>query len=65
MEQRAVMCFLILKGLRASAIDAELKSVYQTEELALSTLKKWRKCFAKGELRSETTQGVENPLPTT
>jgi hypothetical protein len=40
MEQRAVIRFLTLKGLRASAIAAELDSVYGTEALALSTVKK-------------------------
>jgi hypothetical protein len=34
MEQRVVIHFLMLKGLRASAIAAELKSVYETEALA-------------------------------
>jgi transposase len=48
MEQRAVIRFLIVKGLRASAIAAQLKSFYETETLALSTLNKWRKPFAEG-----------------
>jgi hypothetical protein len=53
MERRAVIRFLTftLKGLRASAITAELKLVYETEVLALSVVKKWRKRFAEGELR--------------
>jgi hypothetical protein len=46
MEQRAVIRFLATKGLRASAM-AELKSVYDTEALALSTVEKWRKRFAE------------------
>jgi transposase len=48
MEQRAVIRFLALKRLRASAIAAELKLVDETETLALSTVKKWRKRFAEG-----------------
>jgi hypothetical protein len=47
MEQQAVIRFLILKGLRASAIAAELKSVYATEAVAISTVEKWRKRFAE------------------
>jgi hypothetical protein len=35
MEQRAVISFLTLKGLRASAITAELKLVHTTEALTL------------------------------
>jgi hypothetical protein len=46
MEQRAVVRFLILKGFHASTIAAEPKSVYETEALAISTVKKWRKRFA-------------------
>jgi transposase len=46
-EQRAVIRFLTRKGLRASAIAAELKPVYETEARALSTMKKWRKRFAE------------------
>jgi hypothetical protein len=49
MEQRAAVRFLTLKGLCASAIAAELDSVYETEALALSIVKKWRKCFAEGK----------------
>jgi hypothetical protein len=40
MKQRVFIRFFILKGLRASAITAELKSVYETEALALETAKK-------------------------
>jgi hypothetical protein len=47
MEQRAVVRFLTLKGLRAFAITAEPKSLHQTEALALSTMNKWRKRFAE------------------
>jgi hypothetical protein len=45
MEQRAAIRFLTLKRLHASAIAAELKSVYETDALALLTVKKWRKHF--------------------
>jgi transposase len=48
MEQRAVIHFLTFKGLLASAIPAKLKSVSETDSLALSTVKKWRKRFAEG-----------------
>jgi hypothetical protein len=48
LEQRAVIRFLMPKGLCASAIAAKLKSVYETEELALSTVKKGHKPFAEG-----------------
>jgi hypothetical protein len=43
LEQRAVIRFLTLNGLRASLIAAELKLVYQTDALALSTVKKRQK----------------------
>jgi hypothetical protein len=48
MEQQVVIRFLTLKVPRASAITAELKSVYEKETLALSTMSKWRKRFAEG-----------------
>jgi hypothetical protein len=48
MGQRAVIHFLTLKGSCVSAIAAEIKSVDETEVLALSTVKKWRKRFAEG-----------------
>jgi transposase len=48
MEQRAVIRFFTLKGLKARDIQAELKSVYGPEALALSTVKKWRKRFHEG-----------------
>jgi hypothetical protein len=40
MEGRAAIHFITLKGLRASAIAAELKPVYETEALAFSTVNK-------------------------
>jgi hypothetical protein len=63
MEQRTVARFLILKGLRASAI-AELKSVYETEVCALSPVKKWCKCFAEGRtsLRRPEEPRFRRPL---
>jgi hypothetical protein len=48
MEERVVIRFLTFKGLLASATAAELKSVYDTEVIALSTMMKWRKRFAEG-----------------
>jgi hypothetical protein len=40
LERRTLIRFLTLKSLRASAIAAELLSVYETEALALFTVKK-------------------------
>jgi hypothetical protein len=48
MEPQTVIRFLTLKGLRFSAIAAELKLVSETEAFAFSPAKKWRKRFAKG-----------------
>jgi transposase len=48
MEQKAVIRFVTLKGLKTKEIRAELESVYGPEALALSTVKKWRKRFQKG-----------------
>jgi transposase len=48
MEQRAVIRFFTLKGLKVKEIRAELESVYCPEALALSTVKKWRKRFQEG-----------------
>jgi hypothetical protein len=48
MEQRAVIRFLTLKGLHASAIAAELKVINEPEALALYAVKKWRRRFAEG-----------------
>jgi hypothetical protein len=39
-EQRGVIRFRTLKGLRAAAIAAQFMSVYEPEVLALSTVKK-------------------------
>jgi hypothetical protein len=67
MEQRAVIHFLTLKGLRAPATGAELKKVYETETLSLSTVSKLSYVLRTGErdIPYTTTQGVENRLPTT
>jgi hypothetical protein len=40
MEQGAIIHSLTFKGLRASAIAAELKAVSETEALTLSAVKK-------------------------
>jgi hypothetical protein len=43
MEQRGVVRFFTLKGLKTRAIHTEHESVYGREALALLTVKKWRK----------------------
>jgi transposase len=48
MEQRAVIRFFTLKGLKAKENRAELESVYCSEALALSTVKKWGKRLQEG-----------------
>jgi hypothetical protein len=62
MEQRAVICFLALKGLHASAIAAELKLIYETEALALSTMSKWCKHFAEGRTLPYNNPRCGRPL---
>jgi hypothetical protein len=57
MEQQAVIRFLTLKGLRASAIAAELKSAYETEVFALSPVTNWRKRFAEGRISPYNDSG--------
>jgi hypothetical protein len=63
-EQRAVIRFLTLKRLRASAIATELKSVYETEALAFSAVKKVRKHFAEERTRALVADNprCERPL---
>jgi hypothetical protein len=48
MEQGAVIRFFTLMGLKAKAIQLELVSVSGLDGLALSTVKKWRRCFQQG-----------------
>jgi transposase len=62
MEQRAVIRFLTVKGLRASAIAAELKSVYEIEALGISTVKKWHKRFAERRTSRDDDSRCGRPL---
>jgi transposase len=41
MEQRAVLCVLMLKGLNPQQIHSELESVCHEDALALPTISKW------------------------
>jgi hypothetical protein len=58
MEQRGVIRFFTLKGLKAKEIRTELESVSGPETLALSTVKKWRKRFQEGR-----TELIYDPRP--
>jgi hypothetical protein len=49
MDQRAVVRFLTLKGLKAMEIEMELSRVYGDEALRISARKKWRTCFLQGK----------------
>jgi hypothetical protein len=49
-KQRTIIRFLARKSSRASAIAADLQSVCETEELALSTVKKWRKLCGREKI---------------
>jgi hypothetical protein len=40
MEQRQMICFFTLKGLKIRAIHIEFESVYDSEALTLSTVNK-------------------------
>jgi transposase len=62
MEQRAVIRFFALKGLKAKEIRAELESVYGTEALPLSTVKKWRKRFQEGRTDLIDDRRPERPV---
>jgi transposase len=53
---------LTFKGLRASAIVAELQSVYETEVITLSTVKEWSKRFAEGRTSQSDDPTCEKPL---
>jgi transposase len=48
MEQRAVIRFFTVKGLKSRDIHAELMSVYGGNALAIAPVKKWRKRFREG-----------------
>jgi hypothetical protein len=48
MEQRVVVRFFTLKGLKAANIHAELELVYGLEALPLPTAKKWPSGFQQG-----------------
>jgi transposase len=48
MEQRAVVHFLTVKGLKAKEIEMELTSIYEDEALQISALKKWWTRFLQG-----------------
>jgi hypothetical protein len=45
MEQRELVCFLTIKGLKAKEIEMKLTSVYGNEALQTSAVKKWRTRF--------------------
>jgi transposase len=62
MEQRAVIRFVTLKGIKATAIQAELESVYGPEALARETVKKWRKCFQEGRIEFIDDPRRERPV---
>jgi transposase len=62
MEPRSVIHFLKLKGRRAFAIAAELKPVYETEALAISTVKTWRKRFTDARTSLYDDQKGGRPL---
>jgi hypothetical protein len=48
MEQRAVINFFTLKGLKAKTIHTELDSGDRPEALTLPTMKKWWRRFQQG-----------------
>jgi transposase len=51
MEQRAVIRFLMLKGLGVQQIHSELESVYHKEALDLPTVCKWSARFRVGRTK--------------
>jgi transposase len=65
MEQRIVVRFLTLKGLRAFALAAELNSIDETEALAPSTVEKWRKRFAERRVSLYDNPRCGRPLTIT
>jgi transposase len=62
MEQRAVVRFLTLKGLKSGQIVAELKTVYGPDALALATVKKWSKRFREGRTDLSDNPRSRRPL---
>jgi hypothetical protein len=48
MKQPAMICFILLKGLKAKNIHTELGSVYGPETLARRTVKKWQRLYQQG-----------------
>jgi hypothetical protein len=50
MEQRPVIRFFMLKGLKARAIHTELESVYGPESLAAPVVDKGRRHFQQGKI---------------
>jgi hypothetical protein len=54
MEQRIIIWFFTLKGLKFIAIHDECISMYEEDSFALSTLKNRPSPFAKGESTSST-----------
>jgi hypothetical protein len=61
MEQRAMIRFFTLKGLKIRAIHTEFESVYGSRQLTLPTMKKWGCTFTKGERIYLTMPGPEGP----
>jgi hypothetical protein len=61
MEQRAVVRFFTVKGLKARAIQIELESAYGIEVLAQPTWRSGGYAFAKAERVCLTISGPEGP----
>jgi hypothetical protein len=61
MEQCAVVRFFTDKRPSAQDGRTELEGVSGYEALLFSASKKYRKCFAKGEIISKTNQDLEHP----
>jgi hypothetical protein len=62
MEQRVVIRFFTLKGLKAMAIQAELESMYGTDSCKLSMAKKWRLRSLQGRTTLFDDPRSEPPL---
>jgi hypothetical protein len=65
MEQHAMIHFLTLKVLPTCAIAAEPKPVSETEALAFSTVRKWRKRFTERRTSLYDDPRSGRTLPTT